>query len=94
MNWFELIGKKVLVFRGIKREKYGREYIPLDYILFDDGETILEFRDQDKYDYHDCDSSARVLNLFKNVELWKQLFEMKIISAGEIGEPKDLSDPF
>jgi hypothetical protein len=74
MQWSELIGKKVVAFRGYKQEKFGKERVTLSFILFDDEETILELREQDPYDYHDCCNSARMLHLNKDAELWKEMF--------------------
>ena len=34
--------------------------------MFDDGETYIELEEQDYYSYHDCSSSARHINIFKD----------------------------
>lgn len=72
-NWLELVGKKIVGFRGVRIN--AKTKVELQYALFDDEETILTFNEQDSYDYHDCCNSARILNLEKNKELWKRMFE-------------------
>jgi len=86
MNWNELIGKKIVAFRGY-RTIY--DSIALYYILFDDGESFLYLKEQDKYDYHDCDSSARILNLHKDAKRWQQLFDKE-----NVEECDPSCDPF
>ena len=43
------------------------------YILFSDKETVLELEEQDYYSYHDCSSSARILNVRKDTNLWNEI---------------------
>jgi hypothetical protein len=74
MIWKELIGLKVVAFRGYKSIIYGKSKVQLHYVLFDDKETFLEFSEQDPYSYHDCSSSARILDLQKNASLWQSMF--------------------
>ena len=97
MNWTELIGKKVVALRGWK-EEYSHlllknkktTYIPLSFILFDDEETYIQFTEQDPHDYHDCSSSARHLDLYKNKEQWGKMFNKE----GNYDEPTDTDYPF
>lgn len=73
----DIVGKKILGLRGKSVNKYGKEFVPLEYIIFDDEETILEFKEQDSYDYHyhDCNNSARTIHLWTDKEFWKLLKE-------------------
>lgn len=77
--WSSLIGKKIVAYRGHIPDagKFGVDptKIYIDFILFDDNETYLQLEEQDPYDYHDCARSARILNIRKDAELWKRLFE-------------------
>ena len=81
VQFSELIGKKIIAFRGVKHEKG----VSLEFILFDDNETILEIREQDYYDYHDCCQSARTLNIFADPALWRRLHDKEGFE-----EPSDL----
>lgn len=96
MSWTELVGKKVLAFRGYVTQpvKIGTTVVQkskclLSIVLFDDGKTFLEFDEQDRYDYHDCDSSARTISLHQDEERWKSMFD-------KVGydEPTDINYPF
>ena len=89
MGWRDLIGKKILCFRGYKTKEYGKDTVALSHILFDDGETFIHLQDQDRYDYHDCCSSARMLSLRKDTKEWQQLYEQKFVV-----ECLPNSDPF
>lgn len=71
--WEALIGKKIVAYRGQKTTDSRK--IELTHILFDDNETYIELREQDHYDYHDCDNSARRINIWKNEKAWKRLFD-------------------
>ncbi len=82
MNWSELIGKKIVAFRGFTRKH-------LEYILFDDKETFIELTEQDYYSYHDCSQSARHLDLRKNAKTWERLFNKE-----GFDEPTNLGHPF
>ena len=69
----ELKGKRILAFRGINYSSLTEE-VPLNYILFDDEETILELEDESGT-YTDCSKTARELRIFKDKIFWKNLFE-------------------
>ena len=75
--WNDLLGKKIIAFRGHRTQKYGIEVVILVYILFDDQETWLELAEQSPFDYHDCCSSARMINLHKDAKQWQQLFDQE-----------------
>jgi hypothetical protein len=74
MDWKELIGKKIVAFRGYNQKNaWGK--IELVFILFNDKKSWLELREQDPYDYHDCCSMARTIDLRSDPEEWKKMFE-------------------
>jgi hypothetical protein len=62
---------KVVGFRGNKKEKE----FDVHYILFDNKTTIMEFEEQNYYDYHDCSSSARLIQLRFDSDFWKRINE-------------------
>ncbi len=72
VNFSTLFGKKVVAFRGIKELQKATV---LSFILFDGGETFLELREQDPYDYHDCSSEARILTTIKDAKQWKKMMD-------------------
>ncbi len=76
IHFSNLIGKKIVAFRGFPHKRPYEKKITtnLEFILFDDGETILHLDEQNYYDYHDCSSSARHLSLENNRELWERMF--------------------
>lgn len=97
MNWAELVGKKIVAFRGLRTPPVMHRNVelapakcPMSYVLFDDNKTYLEFDEQSKYDYHDCDNSARTITLCHNADMWQKLFDKK----GGFDEPTDLACPF
>jgi hypothetical protein len=95
MVWEELIGKKILAFRGYRNEdnawRFNKPLTQLSFILFDDQESYLELQEQDKYDYHDCAESARLLTLRKDAKNWKEMYDKE----DEFDEPTKLGrDPF
>ena len=73
-----LIGKTIVSLRGSKRRKNQKD-IELEYILFDDGKTLIQLDDQDYYDYHDCSSSAKEIRIYENSEMWKDIKENNVI---------------
>lgn len=90
MKWNELIGKKIVAYRGYKEKRFGKTTVSLNFILFDDNETYLELREQDQYDYHDCCSSARSLDLRKDAKLWERMMNKEGFEEHEGND----SDPF
>jgi hypothetical protein len=92
-KWSDLIGMKIVAFRGLPylRTRYAKKKVTeLQYILFSDKKTILNLEEQDSYAYHDCNTSARDLYLFKDKELWNRLFNKEGYS-----EPDNLGgNPF
>ena len=97
MNWTELIGKKIAAFRGVpqRQHDFKGKKIPenpkteLTFILFDDEKTFIEFNEQDQYDYHDCNSSARTIHLWEDAAAWKRMMDKEGFE-----EPTTLAYPF
>jgi hypothetical protein len=76
MTFTDIIGLKIVAVKGIPKgyqTKKESKDVPTEYILFSDGETVLRLDEQDYYDYHDCNSSARELNLSKSKEMWDRI---------------------
>ena len=72
----KLLGKKLVALRGVPRKPayHNKIVTELGYILFEDG-WIMELDKQDPYDYHDCSSSARDINIYQSQELWQRMFD-------------------
>lgn len=87
LKFSSLLGRKIHAFRGrrCKKTNYGKATCNFEYILFDDGETYLELREQDRYDYHDCSPSARHLSVVSHKDLW----EMMDKKEQDFDEPDD-----
>ncbi len=94
MSWFDLIGKKIVAMRGVKHKpdptRRWRKPGPveIEYILFDDMETIMSLGKQDPYDYHDCDCSARTFHIEKDAALWLRMFNKEQIKGFGYEEAK------
>lgn len=73
-----ILGKKVVCFRGFKEiERFGKKKeVSLSFILFDDRKTYIELKQQDRYDYHDCNSSARTIEVHEDAQQWQRMFDM------------------
>lgn len=72
LQFADLIGKQVFAFRGILNKNKFPASISLDYILFNDEQTIMEFQEQSAYDYHDYNNTAREIHVYSDSELWKK----------------------
>ena len=84
-----LIGLKIKALKSFKhlipeRKQFFKKHpellkqrfkLELEYILFDDGETIMSFSEQDYYDFHDCDKTARCVKITKDKEQWNRINE-------------------
>jgi len=71
MKLFDLIGLKVVAVKGeTKRMNTNPKNIDPEYIFFDDGETFIHIEDQDYHEYHDCDASAKNIQIVKSKELY------------------------
>lgn len=73
MNFLDIIGLKISAIKGNTPENKKLKKVDVCYVLFDDGETYLELEEQDYYTYHDCSSVARLLNIYKDKEMWNAL---------------------
>lgn len=69
MDLKKIIGKTVESIRGATDAK--GKYIEARYILFNDGKTYIELEEQDYYSYHDCSSSARIINVYQDKAVWE-----------------------
>lgn len=67
-----ILGLTVYSMRGMKTRKNAKS-APINYILFDDGETFIELEEQDDYTYHDCSSYAREIHVHKDKERWEYI---------------------
>ncbi len=67
-----LIGKSVIAVRGFCTDRRVKSFDP-QYIMFDDGETFIEFEDQDCYSYHDCDISAKLIRVCHDKDRWERI---------------------
>ena len=83
----DLIGKKIIGFRGLptKQRFTNQIVVKLQYVLFDDGETIMELQEQCPFDYHDCSSTAREIRVYADKSLWERLNNKDIYA-----DPDDL----
>ncbi len=70
----KIIGKKVLEIKGFETDRRKKRIRP-QYILFDDGKTYLILEDQDTHDYHDCDYSARTIEIRQDLLTWNIIHE-------------------
>ena len=80
----DLIGKKIGYLRGYPHRFSTEELkrIQMRFILFDDGETIVEFGEQDPYDHHDCSQYAWHVDIYADEKRWKKLHD-------ELDEPTE-----
>lgn len=73
----KLLGLRVVALKGElitdKRKSRKPDNLGIYYILFNDGESYIQFEDQCYHTYHDCDTDARIHQYFKNAERWKDL---------------------
>lgn len=67
----ELIGLTIVAVKGYKVLNSKR--VPSEFILFSDGETIMDLEEQDYYTYHDCASYARIITVSKNKERYDNI---------------------
>lgn len=67
----DLIGLTIVAVKGYKILNSKR--VPSEFILFSDGETIMDLEEQDYYTYHDCSSYARVITVSKNKERYDNI---------------------
>lgn len=73
----KIIGLEVKTIRGYRAnidKKVKKPYIEPVYILFNDYQTLIQLEEQDYYTYHDCSSSAKIIRLFSDKDLWTTIF--------------------
>jgi hypothetical protein len=68
------IGMKIIAVKSFNTNRRKTKGFEPGYILFDDGKTYIELDDQD-YDFHDCDPSAKTIEVRTDPRHWKQIFE-------------------
>ena len=76
----DLIGLNIVALKGYIDKRDGRkkyDYITVEYVMLSDGETFIYLEDQDYYSYHDCDPSAKTLNVIKDAYRWGAIMEDK-----------------
>ncbi len=71
---FFMKGKKIIAMKGIRTDMRRKKGFGIEYILFSDKETYLSLEEQYYYEFHDCDSTARVLRCFKDKKIWSMIF--------------------
>jgi hypothetical protein len=82
----DLVGFKILAVRGIRMDMRRKKGFYPQYILFDDGKTFIEIEDQDYYTYHDCDGSAKVMQIVQSKWQWKGMMnDQKRFPVADVG---------
>ena len=67
----DLIGLTVVAVKDYKTS--NSKVVSPEFILFNDGETIMDLEEQDYYTYHDCSSYARTITVSKNKERYDNI---------------------
>jgi hypothetical protein len=75
MKLAEIIGLKVVAIKGWRTDMRRKKGFSPQWILFSDHLTYIELDDQDYYAYHDCDSSAKTIQVWQNADRWKAMME-------------------
>jgi len=73
-----LIGKKVVAIKSWSSDKHKKKGFHPVFIMFDDEETYIEFEDQDYYSFHDYDTSAKVITVYRNKKLWEEMMNNRL----------------
>lgn len=82
MYWENLIGLKIVALKcrkgrkgpGMRTMAY---YEYPDLVFFDDGETYVQFEEQEYEQYHDADSLARTFRIVKDKSQYNYLMNQK-----------------
>jgi len=74
-SFTKLIGLEVVAIKGRQLKSYKKPSAEVNYVFFSDGETYMEFDEQDYYSYHDCASSARHINIYTSKEAYENLMK-------------------
>jgi len=75
MDIREIIGLKIVAIKGYRSDMRRKKGFRPQYIFFDDNETYIELDDQDYHDYHDCDSTAKRILVWRDAINWKRIME-------------------
>jgi len=71
----KILGLKVTAIKGnVLNDNLEIKYVESKVILFDDKKTYIWFDEQDGYDYHDCSSSAREINVEQDSNMWSKYY--------------------
>lgn len=72
----KLIGKKIVAVRGHRADRRSKKPVEAEYILPNDNETYIKLSAPEchAYPYHDCSSSARRIEVWKNKDKWTYIF--------------------
>jgi hypothetical protein len=73
--WGQLINKTIVAIKSYPPYYKTDKYLQPELILFNDEETILKLETQDCYSYHDCDGSARCLEIIKDKEFYDRILK-------------------
>lgn len=73
MSIKDLIGKKIIAVKALVTDKRKTKDIPVQYIVFNDKETYINLKEQDYYSHHDCDTSARIIRIYKDKKVCEML---------------------
>ena len=71
----DIIGLKVVAIKGFRTDMRRKKGFQPEFILFDDKETYIELESQDGYTYHDCDYSARLIQVRRDSQRWRIMME-------------------
>lgn len=70
MELSKIMGKQVVAIKGTRSDMRRKKGFHPIYVLFDDGQTYIEFEDQDYYAHHDCDTDAKIIRIRQDKRYW------------------------
>ena len=76
-NLGTIIGMKVVAIKAYQSDRRRKTGLEPRYILFSDKVTLIELVEQDYYAYHDCSTTARHIEIRKNKDEWKRIYNNK-----------------
>ncbi len=72
-----IVGLSVVSIHAFELDKRRKRGLEPRFILFSDGQTLMELEEQDTYAYHDCSHSARNIGVYKDKRRWSIIKENK-----------------
>ncbi len=72
----KIVGKRIKTIRGFRTDQRIKHTEPY-FILFDDEKTYISLESQDGYTYHDCDYSAKTIEVIQCKDRWNDIFQDK-----------------